>query len=233
MKKISILILLLFCSISFALIDQYPPKNHNAISETMATRINPYTMIVNSLTVVAGVDSNNTALTTKTMYWDSIRPEKGTFKKIDNTWNWCEIAFVCEGTTATDANFVTDPNTVTFNFKLYAARWFASAVLVYDGNAVCGDLEASRDADGTHIHNGGILDTGERYKWCDQINAAALGDCWSSSSSFPLLFKTDNTKTGDGIARLWFDCRGYGIVWCEITGIVGPPKNIKCVATGY
>lgn len=204
-----------------------PSRNYEGTPTSLATRPLPYSLVVNY------TDSNDTALTPDTVYWDSL--SVGTvFKKIDAAWNYVEVAFYAAGS-PDDANYVSDPNTVSFTFTIWASRWGASAVPVYYGTAVVGNCELSRppeDTGAANRYNSGSLSATNSYKWVDYIAATGNGDCWSTASSTEL-WVTNNTKTADYIARLVFDAKGYAVLWCELNGIVGTPRYVYCVATGF
>lgn len=210
------IILLIITGMAFGA-DSDPPANFNPEASVSATKIRPYDVVLNTVTVLV-TDSNDTALTAKTKYWDAL--QIGTkFQKVDNSYNQVEIAFVCEGNDV-------DPNGMTFNFKIHAARWLCSARTVCSGTAACGDLLMSRSpSDPTTKLASGAADP--NYRWVSGISSTT--DYWESVAF------VNETEAHNGIATIDFDLRGYAVLWCEITGIAGAEvgNKIYCVMTGY
>lgn len=208
---------IIICAAIF-IIGSYPSMDYDISSKTVATRIRPYEIILNS------VIADNTPLDANHSYWDLIKPENGIFKKIPPTYNGVEIAFYCYGDGTGDG----DPNAASFDFKIWAARWYSSAVLIYQGYAKCGELELSCDPNGYIQFNSGSLDPNQSYKWVDYIDPNGLGDAING------VYKTNNTATENGIARLGLDMRGYWILWAEITNMTSKPvTKVWCVCSGY
>lgn len=219
MKKLFVLmIVLIACVFSFAA--DRPSENYNTNAVILASKITPYKVIWTA-------EANDTYLTASTSSWTDLNVSKTNgFVRVDSTWNYAEFAFIVEGD-AVDANYCSDPNLTTFDFQIYGAAWYSSARVIYDGNAICGELELDTAPDGTTAL------VGDNAKWVDTISAATLGDCWSPSSTMPWLWKSDNTKTDNGIATITVDLRGLGAISCRIQTVKTGPRRVRCVARFY
>lgn len=221
MKKI--IVFLMLAAAAFAA----TPSTDFDSKIVQATVHRPYDIVLNEVICSPDVDANDVALTPLTAYWDAINPDVGDFKRIPASYNYLEIAFVVDG--STDPNFVYDPNdAVEFDFKVWAARWYSSAVLVYQGAATTGGLSLSRDPDDRTGATKYDMTDPNMVKWVDTITAGTLGDCWEPA----FCDVTTNTNTADGIARLSFDLVGHGCVWVEVNNITGNPYRIRAVASG-
>lgn len=223
LKTLAVIVFLAILGITFAA-DMYPPSNYQPIAVTSGTRIRPYDIVI--FTTEEANDSNDTALTATTKYWDAIKPENGVFKVVPNWSNVLEIAFIVQGDAA-DANYVSDPCSISFNFNIYAARWFSSAVKVYSGAAACGELTSSRNpgSEWSELDSSGNDDP--NYKYVSGITSTV--DNWVTTCTL-----IDATESNNGLARIKLDFNGYGIVWSEITGITGGRvKKIYTIISGY
>jgi len=218
MKNIFILVLVLSSSVLAA-----QPSSRKNTLDTVAegTKIRPY-YVIN----IAG--DSDVPLDVNTRYWDYIKPMKGPFKSIDETCSRLEFAFYVDGNTAEYKKYI-DPNKVEFNFRIFAARKFSSAVIVCTGNAKCGELELSGEPTENHernLYNNGNLALDESHKW-----VSGLSNCtekWPASVAF-----TDTNESDNGIARITLDTNGYALWWCEITSIKGNPGHVVCLASGW
>lgn len=216
MKKILILVLVLT-----PLVFAEPPSGRNpigAVSE--GTKIRPYYL-------VSSVCANDVPLDEKTRFWEHIKPPNGPFAIIDETCNRLEFAFYVDGNTA-DKQYI-DPNQVEFNFRIFAARRYSSAVIVCAGFAKCGELELSGVPTDTHngnLYNGGSLSQDESHKWVSGLTGRGVK--WPT----PVVF-TDTEESDNGIARTTLETNGYALWWCEITSIKGNPGRVTCVASGW
>jgi hypothetical protein len=215
MKKIFVLMLIL-TSAAFAA--QLHSSSSTIGSVSDGTKIRPYYVI----NIAIG---NDISLDEKTRHWDHIKPFNGPFKAIDETCNRLEFAFYVDGNTA-DKKYI-DPNQVEFNFRIFAARKFSSAVVVCTGAAKCGELELSGEPTDMHyLYNNGNLAADESHKWVSGISSGSAK--WPT----PVVF-TDNNESDNGIARISMDSNGYALWWCEITSIKGNPGRVVCVASGW
>jgi hypothetical protein len=216
MKKIMVLVLALTSSI-FA----QSPSGRNTIESVIeGTKVRPYYL-------VSFACANDVPLDEKTRYWENIKPPNGSFAIIDETCNRLEFAFCVDGNTA-DKQYI-DPNHVEFNFRIFAARRYSSAVIVCTGVAKCGELELSGMPTDTHywnLYNNGNLSEDESHKWVSGI--LSRGTKWPT----PVVF-TDTEESDNGIARITLETSGYALWWCEITSIKGNPGRITCVASGW
>jgi len=175
--------------------------------------------------VMNAASANDVPLDEKTRYWDNIKPLNGLFRTIDETCNRLEFAFYVDGNTA-DTKYI-DPNLVEFNFRIFAARKYSSAVIVCTGAAKCGELELSREPTDTHdlnLYNNGNLAADESHKWVSGLSNCA--DKWPTPVAY-----TDTRESDNGIARITMDTNGYAFWWCEITSIKGNPGRVVCVAS--
>jgi len=212
MKDIAALVLIF---VSSALADQPSYRSTTIGTVTEGVKLKPYYFINIA-------NDNDVPLDEKTRYWEHIKPF---FRSIDQTCNRLEFAFYVDGNTAN--NEYRDPNLVEFNFKIYAARRYGSAVIVCAGIAKCGELELSGDPTEEHdynLYNNGNLSEDESHKWVSGISKSA--EKWSSQIVF-----TDNIRSDNGIARISLDTNGYALWWCEITSIKGNPGRVVCVAS--
>jgi hypothetical protein len=217
MKKILILVLMLTSSVFAA----QPSSKRNPI-DTVAegTKIRPYY-------VINAASDNDIPLDEKTRYWERIKPTNGPFKIIDETCNRLEFAFYDDGNTI-DKKYI-DPNQVEFNFRIFAARKYSSAVIVCTGSAKCGELELSGEPTDAHdlgLYNHGYLAADESHKWVSGLSKTV--EKWPTPVAF-----TDTNESDNGIARITLDTNGYALWWCEITSIKGNPGRVVCVASGW
>ena len=217
MNKILVLVLMLTSAVFAA----QPASRNNTIGPvTDGTKIRPYYLI-------NAASANDVPLDEKTRYWDCIKPVNGAFRSIDETCNRLEFAFYVDGNTA-DTKYI-DPNMVEFNFRIFAARKFSSAVIVCTGAAKCGELELSReptDFQGYTLYNNGNLAADESHKWVSGLSNCAAK--WPAAVAF-----TDDKRADNGIARISLDTNGYALWWCEITSIKGNPGRVVCVASAW
>ena len=215
MRNIAVLILL-FSSAVFA---APPATRSNAIGTvTEGTRIRPYY-------VINAASANDVPLDEKTRHWDRIKPLNGPFKIIDETCNRLEFAFYVDGNTA-DKKYI-DPNQVEFNFRIFAARKYSSAVVVCTGAAKCGELELSGEPLDTHeynLYNKGNLAADESHKWVSGLSKSVVK--WPTPVEF-----TDTNESDNGIARISLETNGYALWWCEITSIKGNPGRVVSVVS--
>jgi len=212
MNKILILALVSANSVFAA---QPESRSSTIGSVTEATKIRPYYFINIA-------SENDVSLDEKTRYWEHIIPF---FKIINETCNHLEFAFYIDGN-AVDTKYI-DPNMVEFNFKIYAARRYSSAVIVCAGSAKCGELELSGEPTENHnyyLYNSGELALDESHKWVSGL--VKNFEKWAT----PVIF-SDNIKSDNGIARITLDSNGYALWWCEITSIKGNPGRVICVAS--
>ncbi|MGA2092282.1 MAG: hypothetical protein ABSH16_02595 [Sedimentisphaerales bacterium] len=216
MKKILVLVLVLASPV-FA----EPPSGRNPIGSVIeGTKVRPYYL-------VNAASANDVSLDEKTRFWEHIRPPSGSFAVIDETCNRLEFAFYVDGNTA-DKQYI-DPNQVEFNYRIFAARKYSSAVIVCAGSAKCGELELSGTPTDTHngnLFNGGNLSEDESHKWVSGLSNSAVK--WPTAVVF-----TDAKQADNGIARITLETNGYALWWCEITSIKGNPGRITCVASGW
>ncbi len=214
MKKIFILVLL-FANTVFAA--QLTSRSNTIGTITEGVRLRPYYFINIA-------SENDVPLDEKTRYWENIRTN---FRIIDETCNKLEFAFYVDGNTA-DKKYI-DPNSVEFNFKIYAARRHSCAVVVCAGIARCGELELSGEPTESHdynLYNNGILSQDESHKWVSGLTKSV--ERWPT----PVLI-ADNIRSENGIARIMLDTNGYALWWCEITSIRGNPGRVICVASAW
>jgi hypothetical protein len=217
MNKILVLVLILESAVFAA----QPISRNNTIGPvTEGTKIRPYYLI-------NAASANDVSLDEKTRHWDCIKPGTGSFRIIDETCNRLEFAFYVDGNTA-DTKYI-DPNLVEFNFRIFAARKYSSAVIVCTGAAKCGELELSReptDSQNYTLYNNGNLAADESHKWVSGLSNSAVK--WPTAVAF-----TDDRQADNGIARITLDTNGYALWWCEITSIKGNPGRVVCVASGW
>jgi hypothetical protein len=217
MKKILILVLFIASSV-FA---ESQPLGRNPIESVIeGTKIRPYYL-------VHAASANDIPLDEKTRYWERIKPPNGSFGIIDETCNRLEFAFYVDGNTV-DSEYI-DPNRVEFNFRIFAARKYSSAVIVCTGIAKCGELELSgapTDAHNWNLYSNGNLSADESHKWVSGISSRVQK--WPT----PVIF-TDTEESDNGIARISLETNGYALWWCEITSIKGNPGRVVCVASGW
>ena len=166
------------------------------------------------------VTANDTALTSKTKYWDAIQ---STWYSLPSRLNHAEIAVLAYGDGTGDG----DPNAGVCTIAVYAARWGCSAVPVFHGKVTIGDLEASCAPDTLAQYHAGALDVNESYKYAKSIDPNSFGDCWPSGV-------TVSPKTGnaDDLGRISFDCTGYYKLWVIVTGKSGW-TSLKVLVAGY
>ena len=217
MKKILVLVLMLTSAV-FA--SPLPSKRNPIETVIEGTKIRSYY-------VINAASANDIPLDEKTRYWDRIKPINGPFTRIDETCNRLEFAFYVDGNTA-DKKYI-DPNLVEFNFRIFAARKYSSAVIVCTGTAKCGELELSGEPTDAHdlsLYNNGNLAADESHKW-----VSGLSNCVEKWPTAVVL--TDINKSDNGIARISLDANGYALWWCEITSIKGNPGRVLCVASGW
>jgi hypothetical protein len=217
MKKILVLVLILE-SVVFAA--PLPSRTTTADAATEITKIRPYYYI-------NVANDNDVPLDEKTRFWDLVKFKNGMFARIDETCNRLEFAFYVDGNTA-DTKYI-DPNLVEFNFRIFAARRYSSAVIVCSGTAKCGELELSGPPTDDHdlnLYNNGYLEANESHKWVSGISNFV--EKWPTAIAL-----TDTKKSDNGIARISLDSNGYAIWWCEITSIKGNPGRVVCVASGW
>jgi hypothetical protein len=214
MNKILVLVLILTSAVFAA----QPVLRNNSTTigaVTEGTKIRPYYFINIA-------SDNDVPLDEKTRYWEHIKP---LFRIVDETCNRLEFAFYVDGNTA-DTKYI-DPNQVEFNFRIFAARRYGSAVIVCAGVARCGELELSGEPTENHdynLYNSGNLSEDESHKWVSGLLRSV--EKWPTPIAF-----TDITKSDNGIARITMDTNGYALWWCEITSIKGKPGRVVCVAS--
>lgn len=212
MKKVLVLVLIFVHSVFAA---QPSSRNNTIGTVTEGIKLRPYYFINIA-------SDNDVPLDEKTRHWEHIKPF---FKIIDETCNRLEFAFDVDGNTA-DTKYI-DPNSVEFNFRIFAVRRHSSAVMVCAGIAKCGELELSGEPTENHdynLYNNGNLSDDESHKWVSGLSKSV--DKWPT----PIVF-ADNIKSDNGIARILLDTNGYALWWCEITSIKGNPGRVVCVAS--
>jgi hypothetical protein len=197
------------------------PSRINAADAVMeGTKIRPYYYI-------HVANDNDVSLDEKTRYWDYIKFRNDMFTRIDETCNRLEFAFYVDGNTV-DTKYI-DPNHVEFNFRIFAARKYSSAVIVCTGTAKCGELELSgppTDGHALNLYNDGYLAADESHKWVSGLSNFAQK--WPT-----VVTLTDFKESDNGIARITLDSNGYAVWWFEITSIKGNPGRVLCVASGW
>jgi hypothetical protein len=197
-----------------------PSRMNTPETVTDATKIRPYYYL-------SVANDNDVPLDEKTRFWDNIKFRNGMFTRIDETCNRLEFAFYVDGNTA-DTKYI-DPNMVEFNFRIFAARRYSSAVIVCSGTAKCGELELSGPPTDGHeqgLYNSGYLSADESHKWVSGLSNFV--EKWPTAVAL-----TDIRESDNGIARISLDSNGYAIWWCEITSIKGNPGRVVCVASGW
>jgi hypothetical protein len=217
MNKILVLVLMLASAVFAA---QPTSRNNTIGTVTEGTKMRPYYLI-------NAASANDVPLDEKTRHWDCIKPTNGQFRITDETCNRLEFAFYVDGNTA-DKKYI-DPNQVEFDFRIFAARRYSSAVIVCTGAAKCGELELSRepiDSPDYTLYNNGNLAADESHKWVSGLSSGVVK--WPTAVAF-----TDNKQSDNGIARITLDTNGYAFWWCEITSIKGNPGRVVCVASGW
>jgi hypothetical protein len=172
------------------------------------------------------VTANDTALTALTKDWTHV-VAKPFYGPIEPTWSHIQLSFYAYG----DGSGGGDPNNSTAAFKLFAAKQYGPAKLVYQGTLTVGGQCLSCDPT-----NGGIAATGvgaafdgvdPNYKFVDRISPSGAGDQWPARC---ILSGASGSEVGD-VAVLDVATLGYCYYWCEI-GSLGSMTALRVLITG-
>jgi hypothetical protein len=173
---------------------------------------NRFSIQVNSVTV------DDTPYATGTVYWDNM----SSFKSIDESWEYIQLAFYGYGDGVGDGNSVAG----TFSFTVWAGMHYSGAKLVYEGSGTCNGGEMSCNPVTGTQYNSGSLDPNNSYRWAGDIDAAGVGDVWESDIKDP----NDSSL----MATLVIETHGYPYWYVQIDDMTGSSvTSVTCVMGKY